>query len=176
MTPERLQELRELEKKATPGPWEVGKRRTYGIVTFGDKNEEPGYDTCLRIGIHENCITETAHDDQFDKDGHNSNVELIAAMRNNLPELLDAAEENAAPRWGIDYLAKAGVELAAKDAEIRRLRDALSSTKDRGQETIEVLIDIVNWDESIGQSCAYPVKKAREILAREKAMGGWNKL
>ncbi len=60
--------------------------------------------------------------------------------------------------------------------EIERLREDIANIKDRGQETLDALIDMVRWDESIGQSCAYPVKKAREILAREDAMGGWNKL
>jgi hypothetical protein len=46
---------------------------------------------------------------------------------------------------------------------------------DAADEMIEILMDISNWAYSI-HSDAYPIKMARELLARQDALGGWNKL
>ena len=56
-----------------------------------------------------------------------------------------------------------------------RLEDAENGLRDAADEMIEILMDISNWAYSI-HSDAYPIKMARELLARQDAMGGWNKL
>lgn len=65
MTPEQIKNLRDLAERATPGPWRTGPG-AHGYAVRGD-----GY----LAGVM-----------------RSDDAELIAAMRNALPELLDAAE------------------------------------------------------------------------------------
>lgn len=74
LTAAEIEELRELEAKATPGPWEVGETDKYGQQTVGDK-----FITLLSCWHHS---VESLEEESI------ANASLIAVMRNALPRLL----------------------------------------------------------------------------------------
>ena len=91
LTTAEIEELRELEAKATPGPWEVGETDKYGQQTVGDK-----FITLLSCWHHS---VESLEEESI------ANASLIAVMRNALPRLLsmltpptDAAVREAVER------------------------------------------------------------------------------
>lgn len=89
LTPERIAELRGLAEKATPGPWERVDNAAYALNDEGTNrmylNVFGGYEIQRRNGIS----VRTAGAEIT------ANAALIAAMRNALPALLDAAERVA---------------------------------------------------------------------------------
>lgn len=77
--PSDVARLRELEARATPGPWLVGLEDWWGVTGWvvGREAKEPGM-----VGT----VVATSGA------GHAPDADLIAAMRNALPGLLDAIE------------------------------------------------------------------------------------
>ena len=88
LTLSELPALRALAEKATPGPWERVDNAAYALNDEGTNrmylNVFGGYEIQRRNGIS----VRTAGAEIT------ANAALIAAMRNALPDLLDAAEPN----------------------------------------------------------------------------------
>jgi hypothetical protein len=89
----KIEELRGLLAKATPGPWEVrySPRTTEECIVVGPRPETMGYAPCILAedytGFGEWPVREADH-------------LLVAAMRNALPALLDLAERASLPLAG----------------------------------------------------------------------------
>jgi len=89
----KIEELRGLLAKATPGPWEVrySPRTTEECIVVGPRPETMGYAPCILAedytGFGEWPVREADH-------------LLVAAMRNALPALLDLAERASFPLAG----------------------------------------------------------------------------
>lgn len=84
--PDRLAELRELEKAATPGPWKlIGDPRWPEIGAAADQRDFPGQDVSFldELAIAENSETTILGV---------GNARLIVAMRNAGRALLDVVE------------------------------------------------------------------------------------
>jgi hypothetical protein len=118
-----LSELRELEAKATDGPWGVGMRNganANGVYSYTGADYHDDQTICSVYGIH-------MHRNRYEVKGCDGypNAELIAYLRNHSKEiinLVEAAEEVhkrwEAPNW--------------KDAEptahtMNKMRDALAA-------------------------------------------------
>lgn len=79
-----IEELKELEEKATPGPWAFGPysdENKYGVGVVMDENDEP------IVGLDETQVGIVVESVAPEVEGHH-NAALIVAMRNNLPCLL----------------------------------------------------------------------------------------
>lgn len=90
MTLQTIQELRELEEKATEGEWGYERRLDYfsiyplsGLISVKDNNE-----------------------------GNDADYQLIVSLRNNAKELLDVAEECLRLREEVRELKKTVTDLA----------------------------------------------------------------
>ena len=94
MTNDQIEKLRELDKAATPGPW------TYD----GMHSEIHAYESVNGAFLIVSELREHLGDKLLDEFGHayNPNFELIAEMRNALPELLKAYDERDALLRAID--------------------------------------------------------------------------
>lgn len=125
ITPEEIKRLRELEKKATPGPWEVGDNHL--IFAADHKRTKIAGNYRWEYGRGGIC---------FAADG-----DFIVAARNALPDLLDEIERL---RWLADHiddqiakkLAGMQSDLAAAlkraekaEADANRLQEALIKEK-----------------------------------------------
>lgn len=86
LSPSSLLTLRELERQATPGPWRTVPQRghtdTYIVSDHPDEQGTP----------HRNYVGETGFGQGQKRHRYDANANLIAAMRNALPSLLQAAE------------------------------------------------------------------------------------
>lgn len=121
LTPEKIEELRGLLAKATPGPWEADEEKNEGCYGVGDDCHEGFQSASIHapdgrggsaklfdaLNSDAACVEE-----EYDEDRHYAwdgvsriNAALIVAMRNALPALL--------------------ASLASKDAEIERQAQAL---------------------------------------------------
>lgn len=83
-----IDKLRELEAKATAGPWAYspyGDENTCGVGVVMDANDEP------IVGLDETEDSIVVESVAPEVEGH-ANAALIAAMRNALPALLRVAE------------------------------------------------------------------------------------
>jgi hypothetical protein len=125
-----ISDLRELESKATPRLWDYDAERIWDDHNDGT---EIGY-TVYPAGNEDAFIA----DCRMGKD----NARLIAAMRNALPELLDAAENAAIDAHAV---------LAAAQEREKKLRDLADAQEDllvayriggtRGRKLADMAID-----------------------------------
>ena len=112
--------LRALEAKATPGPW--------GKTPFEEKNDvciwSPEGKWLANVGNWGNCQLVVEGENGPDviphpeleriETGHDANAELIVAIRNAAPALLDAAEERDKNSAFQDFLAERVEQLQAE--------------------------------------------------------------
>lgn len=104
-----IQQLSELERKATPGPW-YPKPATYGWDVWGNLDDgTDGWIGPVKRVISPHSSIHSAQDICRDSDETEANAALIVAMRNALPALL--------------------ASLASKDAEIERLKTLTETLK-----------------------------------------------
>ena len=90
LTPELLRTLRELEAKATPGPWEAWVK--HGDIFQGPLTKNtPSHARGVKFRIADCGEYDEDGDEQVPREA-TGNRDLIVAMRNALPALLDAAE------------------------------------------------------------------------------------
>lgn len=142
LTPAELPALRALYEKATPGPWKQH------LVD----------DTCV-IDHHGNTVAETFPDGGKDDDiDYNTNAEqkeldaaFIAAARDALPRALDTIEAQAAG-------------LAERDAEIARLREALTPFTTLSDRTVAMCVVCGTIGDSL---MMLDFRRARGALAKE---------
>ncbi len=114
MTPEKLAELRRLEKLATPRPWEAEK--TLGapeVICWEDLLGR------IKLRIAKALMNRGSEDLKQACD----NADLIAVMRNHLPELLDAADNTSLLR---QYCDRDRNEMRSLAYEIYLANDRLS--------------------------------------------------
>jgi SPX domain protein involved in polyphosphate accumulation len=98
-------------------------------------------------------------------------IERLQAEKERLQADLDGYKK-AASYWKDHY------DRAAQGPdgqESVRLAANIAAIKDNSSDLLETLIDLTQWAESVCQSRAYPVIRAKEILAQQDAMGGLNK-
>ncbi len=86
-TAAELEELRRLEREATPGPWDtyrIDSDTFCAIDVIATKGDDP----------HPPVVVFLEHEDYSEGCANEGDHDLIVAMRNALPALLDAAEQN----------------------------------------------------------------------------------
>ena len=121
LTPEKIEELRALLAKATPGPWEADNENNDGCYGLGDDCHEGFQSASIHapdgrggyIKLFDALNSDAACiEEEWDEDQHyawdevsRANAALIVAMRNALPALLDLASK-----------APATLSLAGEDA------------------------------------------------------------
>ncbi len=126
-----IEELRGLLAKATPGQWRLRPQFSLRIVEVQGPREAP---VVKRGGFDES---------QRSYNGHKANAALIVAMRNALPDLLDAAErlerqvrakqqeiEEIAARAQENYERALAAERLASRAREEALREAIEICKE----------------------------------------------
>lgn len=108
MDAKTIEELRALLAKATPGPWEADNENNDGCYGLGDDCHEGFQSASIHapdgrggyIKLFDALNSDVACiEEEWDEDQHyawdevsRANAALIVAMRNALPDLLDAAE------------------------------------------------------------------------------------
>ena len=125
---EQIEKLRKLERAATPGPWSYD----------GMHSEIHAYESDNGAFLIVSELREHPGDKLIDEFGHayNPNFDLIAEMRNALPELLDGLEDVGHAASAISSARDSAVvhnellrgalgEAAAEYARLRAERDAL---------------------------------------------------
>lgn len=88
LTASTLAQMRELHERATPGPWE----------------SSPCDDGLWIVHTGGDVICEIDINREADDGTHKARADLIALLRNNLPALLDAAQERDRLREALDQL------------------------------------------------------------------------
>jgi hypothetical protein len=162
ITREKIEELRGLLAKATPGPWEVrySPRTTEECIVVGPRPETMGYAPCILAedytGFGEWPVREADH-------------LLVAAMRNTLPTLLDLAERASLPLAG--------------DVDGLCARLAQRAVCARAEETATALADAIHFEEAAAliRSLARALEEAKGLAAadvlaereRQKSSEGW---
>lgn len=93
--PTDLDELRALLEKATPGPWEIEGRYETGVylIPAEHKGRARGFAVCQEYDRdnYQQTIA-SLNDDRHGRGGASENAELITALRNAAPALLDELE------------------------------------------------------------------------------------
>lgn len=131
MTPEAIEELRRLEREATAGPWHVDNVREEFWRVRG-----PGESIAFDDGSA--C-------DEYNKECSEQNRDLIIAMRNALPALLDSlASERTLRQRAEGELAR--VRLYAWNQSQRRYYEG--GGKDPGEHWQDALKEIANGEPS----------------------------
>ena len=106
LTPEKIEELRGLLAKATPGPWEADNENNEGCYGLGDDCHEGFQSASIHapdgrggyVKLFDALNSDAAFiEEEWDEDWHHAwdevsraNAALIVAMRNALPAMLDA--------------------------------------------------------------------------------------
>lgn len=164
LTPEALDRLAQLDADATPGPWTWIEKHgrdftdeawSYVAVTEDDERAAKA-----------DAVAATAWPGGPETDNALADAALIAAMRNHLPALLDAARErDRLARWkaealpvmaGVQELGRAlGVDLGeiitARESvdlalDLRNERDAARAEVAALRERVEALADSIHGD------------------------------
>lgn len=104
-----LAKLRDLEKRATPGPWVEGMRKKGGFASNLPDGHMPIALTAPGQGVFYNCLDPNHSGASYPS----ADGELIAAVRNALPELLDELERLRAVTVSLGPMKPLGAEFEA---------------------------------------------------------------
>lgn len=167
--------LRDLIRRALPLPWMMATSNSYRRIVRADRYEE----VCSPVKMPD------GHPDLWFPDGFEGpNAKLLVEAANALPELLDRADRTEAldiivlsvaaalARHGVKDADDPGeaidVLVADKNREIARLREALSSIRQYGNDTLSGRADGGPDDRKWQREAVIEMRnRARAALAQE---------